>query len=269
MHLNVKHDHEHDHHTTSRHQPTHKGLVLCHRVILDSVTFPWVPARTATVHGGAFAGRPWVARQQVTTFDTTSRQRDKDRSETDVLSRNKCRHTLGNLQRTKKERTKRREKATWHIGQPCPNQVTHLRKARSRRHPLCRLCSFSLVQRAEGMDALRQTFILEGCRTPPLPLHLMWRTEKWNRALSSSSLLLYTISHVPSSTEAFVPRVPVNVLIQVARKATVANTLGSCRVMSARSPPPLCHMAGLYLRLPLLACLGSLLPFLRKFSFAL
>ena len=73
LHLNVQHDHEHDYHTTSRHQPTHKGLALCHRVILDSVTHPRVPARTPTVHGGPYAGRPWVARQQVTTYDTTSK----------------------------------------------------------------------------------------------------------------------------------------------------------------------------------------------------
>ena len=75
LHLNVKHDHDHEHdcHTTLRHQPTHDGLALCHRVILDSVTPPWVSERTPTVHGGPHAGRPWVARQQVTTYDTTSK----------------------------------------------------------------------------------------------------------------------------------------------------------------------------------------------------
>ena len=60
-------------HTNTNHN---KGLALCHRVILGFMAPPRVPARTPTVHGSPNAGRPWVARQQVTT------RHDQDEDET-------------------------------------------------------------------------------------------------------------------------------------------------------------------------------------------
>ena len=64
-------DHEHDHHTATRLEPTRKGLALGSHITLD-VTAPSGSRQEPTVHWGPFAGRPWVARKQVTTYDTTS-----------------------------------------------------------------------------------------------------------------------------------------------------------------------------------------------------
>ena len=50
---------------------TTKGLALCHRVILDSVTPQRVPAMTPTVHWGRYDGRPWVAAPRDKTKTTT------------------------------------------------------------------------------------------------------------------------------------------------------------------------------------------------------
>ena len=66
------HDHDHDNHTTTRLQPTPNGLALCSHITLDAP--PWVPARTPTVHGGPYAGRPCVAGRHTRT--TTQHKND-------------------------------------------------------------------------------------------------------------------------------------------------------------------------------------------------
>ena len=82
-----------DFHTTTRLRPTRKGLALCGQITLDRATPPWVPARTPTVHGGLYGGRPWVARQQAMTRDDSTRPKDDETKVTVIRLGNKQERT--------------------------------------------------------------------------------------------------------------------------------------------------------------------------------
>ena len=77
---NTTTNYEHDHHTTIRLQPTRKGwrfVVTSPWMWLHTRGSWWVPARTPTVHGGFYGGRPWVARTtttRTTRLQTTAEQ---------------------------------------------------------------------------------------------------------------------------------------------------------------------------------------------------
>ena len=72
-HERVSHDHEHDHHTTARLQPTRKGLALCSHITLDVTTAPWVPAKNTHGTRGPREGRGWPDNRP--RHETTARQR--------------------------------------------------------------------------------------------------------------------------------------------------------------------------------------------------
>ena len=77
--MSAAHDHEHERteHTMSRLQPTHNGLALCHRVILDSGAHQWVQGRTPTAHRcpkGKAVGAPTQAPRQDDRQTTTRQQ---------------------------------------------------------------------------------------------------------------------------------------------------------------------------------------------------
>ena len=96
--MSVKHDHEHERTENMMprlQQPHREGLALCHRVILDSVAHWWVPARTPTVRQCLHGGMPWVARSNL--HETTNDNKTKTDLESNVLSGNRCSHTLGIL----------------------------------------------------------------------------------------------------------------------------------------------------------------------------
>ena len=65
-----------------------KGWRFCSHITLDVTAPLWVPARTPTVHGGPYAGRPWVARRQATTRDdqTTTSLKTNVRINNQVLT---------------------------------------------------------------------------------------------------------------------------------------------------------------------------------------
>ena len=86
----------HDHHTTTRLQPTRKGLAHCSHITPDVTTPPWVPARTSTVHGGPVRGKAVGGPQQVPQDDlgrTAARQRQALRQTCDTTTR--CSQTPG------------------------------------------------------------------------------------------------------------------------------------------------------------------------------
>ena len=83
LHLNVSHTTTTTNTTITLHHNSNNHAMGWRFVghIMDVIAPPWVPARTPTVHGGPYAGRPGVARRQVTARDDTCAQQDTDKSQ--------------------------------------------------------------------------------------------------------------------------------------------------------------------------------------------